>query len=108
MLMWKVENVIVDSIAFRTVTVDSHSSLVGFVCFPSIESCFVGAIVSPSLVHHSLKMLHTFTRRWKSCHLKGFSPSLMLFETTLTYDFSIRKRPSTVHTVKAFLSAFEH
>src|SRR6266566_8715461 len=108
MLMWKVENVIVDSIAFRTVTVNSHSSLVGFVSFPSIESCLVGAIVAPSFVHHSLKMLHTFTCRWKSCHLKGFSSSLMFFETTLADDFSIRKRPSTVHTVKPFLGSFEH
>src|SRR6266571_4756584 len=56
MLMWKVEDMSIDSILLWTVAVDSHSSLVGFVCFPSIESCFVGAIVSPSLVHHSLKM----------------------------------------------------
>src|SRR6266566_6473362 len=107
MLMWKVENVIVDSIAFRTVAVDSHSSLVGFVSFPGIESCLVGAIVSPSLIHHSLLSLHPFTCCRKCCHLKDFSSSLMFSETTLTDDFSIRKRPSTIHTVKAFLCSFE-
>src|SRR6266566_9274598 len=102
MFMWKVEY----ATGLGTVTVNCHASLVGFVSFPSIESCFVGAIVSPSLVHHSLKMLHTFTRRWKSCHLKGFSSSLMFSETTLADDFSIWKRPTTIHTVKAFLCTF--
>src|SRR6266700_3107052 len=32
----------------------------------------------------------------------------MLLETLLADDFSIRKRSSTVHTVKAFLCTFEH
>src|SRR6266487_3479342 len=99
MFMWKVEDMSVDSILLWTVAIDSHSSSVGFVSFPGIESCLVGAIVSPSLVHHSLKMLHAFTCYRKSSHLKGFSPSLMFSETTLADDFSIRKRPSTIHTV---------